>query len=434
MYQLIDFKKRGETLSSESIHWMIEQYVSKNIPDYQMSAMLMAIYCRGMNDHETAHLTDAMLQSGRVLNFNDKTVVDKHSTGGIGDKPSFILAPIAAACGVRVPMIAGRGLGFTGGTVDKVESIPGFRTNLSLDEFASQLKTHGLVLMGQTPEIAPADRLIYALRDVTATIDCIPLITASIMSKKLAEGAEGIVFDIKHGSGAFMREKKQARELAKSLLKTGKRFKRRCMVMLTDMSQPLGFEVGHSLEIQESLRVLKGQGPKDLTDISIELAAAMVLLAGKAKTIVQAKKMCLETIENGSALEHFRHLLELQGGDTSVIDRPEILKVASSKTIIKSPKNAWLKSFENDQVGYLLTEIGGGRKTKEDVPDLEVGFTFHAKVGSKLKKGDPIITIHHHADQQKLVNDVEQRFLKEVIKFSSSVVKAPKLITEVLRG
>lgn len=434
MYQLIDAKKRGETLPAESIRWMVNEYVAKKIPDYQAAALLMAIYCRGMDDTETAALTDAMLHSGRVLNFNDRTVVDKHSTGGIGDKPSFILAPIAAACGVKVPMIAGRGLGFTGGTVDKVESVPGFRTGLSLDEFSEQLTKHGLVLMGQTPEIAPADRLFYALRDVTATIDCVPLITASIMSKKLAEGAEGIVFDIKYGSGAFMREKKQARELARSLMKTGKRFKRRCIVMLTDMSQPLGQEVGHSLEIQESIRVLKGEGPDDLTHISLELAAGMVLLAGKAKTIAEARKKCQAVLDNGEALEKFRLLLSLQGGDASIVDVPEKLKVAVEKTVVKAPKKTHLQSFENDQIGYLLTELGGGRKTKEDVPDLEVGFTFHAKVGAKLNKGDAILTIHHHADQKELVTKIAKKFLDEVIHFSTRPVRAPKLISEVMRG
>ena len=434
MYQLIDAKKRAEVLSTEAIHWMVNEYVAKRIPDYQAAALLMAIYCRGMNDQETANLTDAMLHSGRMLNFNDRTVVDKHSTGGIGDKPSFILAPIAAACGVKVPMIAGRGLGFTGGTVDKVESVPGFRTNLTLDDFADQLKKHGIVLMGQTPEIAPADRLFYALRDVTATIDCIPLITASIMSKKLAEGAEGIVFDIKHGSGAFMRDPKQARLLAKSLLKTGKRFKRRCMVMLTDMSQPLGQEVGHALEIQESIRVLKGEGPADLTYLSIELAAGMVLLAGKAKTMAEARNKCFKTIDDGSALKKFRHMLALQGGDASVVDHPQKLIVAREKTVIKSPKKGWLKSFQNDQIGYLLTELGGGRKTIEQTPDLAVGFTFHAKIGAKLNKGDALMTIHHHANQKELVSAIEKRFLKEVVGFSTRAVRAPKLISEVLRG
>jgi pyrimidine-nucleoside phosphorylase len=434
MFKLIDTKKRGEQLSGEAIKWMIAEYTAKKIPDYQLAAMLMAITLKGMNAHETAALTDAMVYSGRALNFSDKTVVDKHSTGGIGDKASFILAPIAACLGVKVPMIAGRGLGHTGGTIDKIECVPGFRTNLNLDEFATQLKNKGLVLMGQTPEIAPADGLIYALRDVTATIDCIPLITASIMSKKLAEGAQGMVFDIKHGSGAFMREKKDARILAKSLIATGKRFKRKAIALLTDMNQPLGFEVGHVLEIQESLHTLKGMGPKDLTDLSVELAAHMAVLAGKIKTIALARKKALATLHDGSAFNKFIELIEWQGGDSKVIKHPELLPVAPVKTVIRAPKNGYVKSFANDQIGYLLIELGGGRKTKADVLDLSVGFTMNAKIGTKLKKGDAIMTIHHHAHQKDIVKEIETRFLKEVLALSASVVRAPKLITEIVRA
>ncbi|MBY0516885.1 MAG: thymidine phosphorylase, partial [Bacteriovoracaceae bacterium] len=372
--------------------------------------------------------------SGRFLEFNDKTVVDKHSTGGIGDKASFVLAPIAACLGVKVPMIAGRGLGHTGGTVDKIECIRGFKTNLSLDEFAKQLKEKGLVLMGQTPEIAPADRLIYALRDVTATIDCIPLITASIMSKKLAEGAEGIVFDIKHGSGAFMRDKKDARTLAKSLLATGKRFKRKGVALLTDMGQPLGNEVGHILEIQESIATLKGEGPKDLTEISVELAAHMAVLAGVIKSLPEARKKAQATLHDGSALKKFAQLIKWQGGDEDVVYHPQKLAVASEKLVIRAPKNGWIKSFENDQIGYLLIELGGGRKTKEDVIDMAVGFTMHAKVGTKLKKGDPIMTIHHHAHQKGIAEEISKKFIKDVMRLSASSIRAPKLITEVIKA
>jgi pyrimidine-nucleoside phosphorylase len=434
MYQLIDAKKRGETLPSDAIDWMVEGYVAKKIPDYQAAAFLMAIYCRGMDDAETAALTSAMLNSGRKLDFNDRTVVDKHSTGGIGDKPSFILGPIAAACGVKVPMIAGRGLGHTGGTIDKVEAIKGFRTGLSLDEFEATLKRDGFVLMGQTPEIAPADRLLYALRDVTATIDCVPLITASIMSKKLAEGAEGIVFDIKHGSGAFMRDPKHARELARSLIKTGKRFRRRCVALLTDMSQPLGAEVGHSLEIQESIRVLKNAGPKDLTVLSLELAAHMVLLAGKAPTLDKARKLCQSKLADGSALQEFRALIKRQGGDDSVIDEPDRLIVAAEKTQWKVPKSGYVHAFQNDQIGMMLTELGGGRRTKEETPDLAVGFTFHGKIGSKLKKGDVLVTVHHHAAQATLVASLEKRFFQTVVRLSAQPKRAPRLITQVLKG
>jgi pyrimidine-nucleoside phosphorylase len=434
MYQLIDAKKRGGFLSDEAIRWFIEGYVAKKVPDYQASALLMAIHCRGMDDRETASLTRAMLESGRQLHFNDRTVVDKHSTGGIGDKPSFILGPIAAACGVKVPMIAGRGLGHTGGTIDKIEAVPGFRTNLTLDEFARGLREDGFVLMGQTPDIAPADRLLYALRDVTATIDCIPLITGSIMSKKLAEGAEGIVFDIKHGSGAFMREPKMARTLATSLIKTGKRFKRRCVALLTDMSQPLGQEVGHSLEIQESIRVLRGEGPEDLAKISIELAAHMVVLAGKASGLPKARLLCQRAIDDGSALREFRALVQRQGGDVAVIDDPSKLVVAKMKTVWRAPRAGHLKSFANDQIGMMLTELGGGRHTKDDVPDLAVGFTFEAKIGAKLKKGDAMVVVHHHAAQAKLVAELEARFFRDVVRFSSSPVRPPRLITATVKS
>lgn len=434
MYQLLDAKKRGEKLPTEAIKWMIAEYTAKRIPDYQLSAMLMAISLKGMDAIETAALTDAMLFSGRHLEFNDRRVVDKHSTGGIGDKASFVLAPIAACLGVKVPMIAGRGLGHTGGTVDKIECIPGFRTDLPLEAFSKQLMEKGLVLIGQTPEIAPADRMIYALRDVTATIDCIPLITASIMSKKLAEGAEGIVFDIKHGSGAFMRDKKDARALAKSLLATGKRFKRRGVALLTDMGQPLGNEVGHVLEIQESVRTLKGEGPKDLTDLSVELAAHMAVLAGTVKTLPEARKKALATLKDGSALAKFADLLNWQGGDATIAYNLNKLPVAPVKTIIKAPKNGWVKSFANDQVGYLLIELGGGRKTKEDKLDLSVGFTFHVKVGSKVKKGDALMTIHHHAHQQSVAEYISKSFLSSVVRLSSSAVKPVRLITEVVRA
>jgi len=434
MYQLLDAKKRGEKLPTEAIKWMIAEYTAKRIPDYQLSAMLMAISLKGMDAIETAALTDAMLFSGRHLEFNDRRVVDKHSTGGIGDKASFVLAPIAACLGVKVPMIAGRGLGHTGGTVDKIECIPGFRTDLPLEAFSKQLMEKGLVLIGQTPEIAPADRLIYALRDVTATIDCIPLITASIMSKKLAEGAEGIVFDIKTGSGAFMREKKDARALAKSLLATGKRFKRRGVALLTDMGQPLGNEVGHVLEIQESVRTLKGEGPKDLTDLSVELAAHMAVLAGTVKSLPEARKLAIATLKDGSALAKFADLLNWQGGDATIAYNLAKLPVAPVKTVIKAPKNGWVKSFANDQVGYLLIELGGGRKTKEDKLDLSVGFTFHAKVGSKVKKGDALMTIHHHAHQQSVADHISKIFLGSVVRLSSSAVKPARLITEVVRA
>lgn len=430
VYTLIDKKKRGQRLSDQEIKWFIDGYTRSIIPDYQMSAMLMAMFIRGMDVKETAALTDAMLESGERLVFPEKNVIDKHSTGGVGDKASFILAPIASAAGVKVPMIAGRGLGHTGGTVDKIEAIQGFNTALDLKAFQKKLKQEGIVLIGQTPEIAPADRLIYALRDVTATIDCVPLITASIMSKKLAEGANGIVFDIKTGSGAFMREKKDARALAKSLIQTSKRFKKKAVALITDMNQPLGNEVGHSNEIIESIETLKGRGPKDLTEISLALAAHMIHIGGVEKTFVAALKRARQVVENGEALAEFKKLLRSQGGDERVIDDYSLLPMAKKLTVVKAPKNGYIKSFQNDLIGLLLIELGGGRKTKDDKIDHAVGFTFHRKIGDKVKKGEPILTIRHHEKQNGAVKLVVDKFLKAALTISTAKVRPPKLILE----
>ncbi len=432
VYPLIDKKKRGNRLTHSEIKWFIQNYTESNIPDYQMSAMLMAMFIKGMDVSETASLTDAMLESGKQLKFPGKNVIDKHSTGGIGDKASFILAPIASAAGVKVPMIAGRGLGHTGGTVDKIEAIAGFKTALDLDTFSRKLQKDGIVLIGQTPEIAPADRLIYALRDVTATIDSVPLITASIMSKKLAEGANGIVFDIKCGSGAFMRTQKDARLLAKSLNATAKRFKKKTIALITDMGQPLGNEVGHSNEIIESIETLKGQGPKDLTDLSIALAAHMIHLAGIEKTFSKAHAKAFEMLQSGKALQEFENLIRAQGGDTRVIYDYTLLPMAKSKSPILAPRNGYIKMFDNTKIGLLLIELGGGRKSKEDKIDHGVGFTFHKKIGDKVKKGDPIFTITHHANQKEIVENIKKRFYKEVLTMSASKVKNPKLILEII--
>lgn len=432
VYPLIDKKKNGEKLSREEIKWFIQGFTTNTIPDYQMSAMLMAMFLKGMDVAETAFLTDAMLESGEQLKFPGKNVIDKHSTGGIGDKASFILAPIASAAGVKVPMIAGRGLGHTGGTIDKIEAVKGFKTALDLPTFSEKLMKDNLVLMGQTPEIAPADRLIYALRDVTATIDSIPLITASIMSKKLAEGANGIVFDIKTGTGAFMRERKDARALGKSLIATSKRFKKKAVALITDMNQPLGNAVGHSNEIIESIETLKGKGPKDLTDLSVALAAHMIHIAGVEKTFVKAEARAWKVLNDGSALEEFRKLIRSQGGLEKVIDDYSVLPQAEDKTVVTSPKSGYIRMFENEKVGLLLIDLGGGRKMKTDVIDHAVGFYFHKKIGDHVTKGEPILTIHHHPHQKNLAKEIAGSFLKEVITLTSMKVKKPKLIMEEL--
>jgi pyrimidine-nucleoside phosphorylase len=434
MYHIIDRKKNGRELSQTEIKWVIDGLMKKEIKDYQMAALLMAIFIQGMTTQETAYLTDAMLYSGRTLNFSDPTVIDKHSTGGVGDKTSFILAPIAAACGVKVPMIAGRGLGFTGGTVDKIESIPGFKTDMGLDGFEKHLNEKGIVLIGQTEEIAPADKIIYALRDVTATIDSIPLITASIMSKKLAEGANGIVMDIKVGSGAFMRNKTQAKKLARSILDTAKRFDKKAVALTTHMSQPLGQAIGHSLEIIESIDVLKGKGPKDLTELSLALAAHMIHIAGIEPTYNKALLKAKKSIKSGAALAKFKTLIDDQGGNASIIDNYNKLDIAPEKTQILSPTTGYIKAFQTDQIGFLCTELGGGRKVKSDTIDFGVGFYFHKKISDKVKSGEAILTIYHRQNQQKQVQRIQEQFLKEVIKISKTKVERPKVIFDIFKN
>jgi len=432
MYEIIDKKKNAKELTKEEIRWVIDGIMTKKIADYQMTALLMAIFLNGMTTAETAALTDAMLYSGKVVEFEGENVVDKHSTGGIGDKASFILAPIAAACGVKVPMIAGRGLGFTGGTVDKVESIKGFKTDISLDKFEELLNNKGMVLIGQTSEIAPADKIIYALRDVTATIDSIPLITASIMSKKLAEGANGIVMDIKTGSGAFMHKKSDAKKLAKSILNTAARFNKRSVALITNMDQPLGDAVGNSLEIIECVEVLKGKGPKDITELSIALTARMIHIGGVEKTYASALKKAKESVKNGSALKKFRELIKNQGGDDSFIDDYSHLPLAAHKTEVPARSTGWIKKFKCDQIGLLCTELGGGRKVKTDKIDFGVGFVFNKKLGDKVKEGESIFTIYHNKNQSKEVEIIIERFHKEVLTMSKTKVEKPNTIHEVI--
>jgi pyrimidine-nucleoside phosphorylase len=427
---IIKKKRDKKQLTKDEIQWFINGLVEGKIPEYQMSALLMAIYLNGMTTKETAALTDCMLYSGRVLDFADPTVIDKHSTGGVGDKASFILAPLAAACGVKVPMIAGRGLGHTGGTVDKIESIKGFKTSISLTQFEKRLKKDGIVLIGQTKDIAPADKIIYSLRDVTATVESIPLITASIMSKKLAEGAAGIVMDIKTGQGAFMKNKTQARALAKSIRETGLRFGKNMMTILTDMNQPLGDAVGNSLEIIESIEVLKNRGPKDITDISVELAGGMIHIAGLADSHEKGKKMARAALKSGAALKKFEELIANQGGDPKVCHDYSRLPLAKERTEIVAQQAGYISSMNNERIGLLCVDLGGRRKKVSDKIDFGVGFIFHKKIGQRVKKGEPILTVYHHAKQQALVDSMQEEFNKTVIKISKTKPKALPLIIE----
>ncbi len=430
-YTIIQKKRDGLALHPDEIKWFIEGLTQGKIPDYQMSALLMAIFIQGFDTTETAALTDAMLYSGKVLDFADQTVIDKHSTGGIGDKTSFILAPIAAACGVKVPMIAGRGLGHTGGTVDKIEAIKGFNPSISLDQFAEYINKNGLVMIGQTADIAPADKKIYALRDVTATVESIPLITGSIMSKKLAEGASGIVMDIKAGTGAFMSTLESAKELADSLTQTALRFNKNIITIISDMNQPLGYTIGNSLEIIESIDTLKNKGPKDLTELSVKLAAGMIYLAGKASSFDEGIVKAQNALENGEALAKFKLLIEAQGGDPAYVDDYSKFDVAQEITEVTASMEGYVQSIDGKSIGLYCVDLGGGRQMADDIIDYAVGFTLRKKVGEKVSKGESLLTIHHHKNQSKLAATIASGMIKSTFTINADPVKnVPPLIYE----
>ncbi len=430
-YHIIQKKRDKESLSKEEIKWFINGVTSKEISDYQMSALLMAIYLNGLDKEETAFLTDAMLYSGKVLDFKEQHFIDKHSTGGVGDKTSFILAPIAATLGIKVPMIAGRGLGHTGGTVDKIESIKGFKTDISLDEFQKLLIERGLVLIGQTKEIAPADKIIYSLRDVTATIESIPLITASIMSKKLAEGAKGIVLDIKTGNGAFMAKTSDAKKLASSIRDTALRFDKNIMTVITDMNEPLGNAIGNSLEIIECIETLKGNGPKDLTEVSLYLAGGMIYLGGKAKTLKEGIKKAEQTIKDGSALKKFRELIKNQGGDVSVVDNYALLPQTNFSIEVIANKKGYIHQMDCKNFGNHIVTLGGGRRQASDKVDFAPGIILHKKVNDLINVNDVIATIYCHKNQSDLAIEIAGSILNHdlVIK-KSKPTKKKKLIIE----
>ncbi len=431
-YNIIQKKRDKGKLSKEEVSWFISGLIKGDIADYQMSALLMAIYLNGFDKDETVYLTDAMLYSGKVLNFPEQIFIDKHSTGGVGDKASFILAPIAAACGVKVPMIAGRGLGHTGGTIDKIEAISGFKTDISLDQFVTLLKDRGMVLMGQTGEIAPADKKIYALRDVTATIESIPLITASIMSKKLAEGAKGIVMDIKTGNGAFMAKLNDAKKLADSIRQTGLRFNKNMMTIITDMSEPLGCAVGNSLEIIESIETLKNNGPADLTEVSLSLAGGMVYLAGLAKSHKDGIAKATLALESGAALEKFRELIGNQGGDKRIIDDYSLLPQTKFQFEVNSTKNGFVTSMDCKALGMHSVLLGGGRQKTSDKIDFAVGFIMNKKIGDKVKKGECLLTIHCHESQLAMAKDIAQAIIKKDIVIKSTKARSrKKLILDI---
>jgi pyrimidine-nucleoside phosphorylase len=393
-------KRDAAELSRAEIEGLVAAYSRGAIPDYQVSAWLMAVVLRGMTRAETAALTDAMLRSGEVLDLSSLPAkkVDKHSTGGVGDKTSLVLAPVAAAAGIAVPMISGRGLGHTGGTLDKLEAIPGFNVNLPVADFRRVLEICGCCMIGQTAEIAPADRKLYALRDVTGTVESPYLICASIMSKKLAEGIDALVLDVKTGSGAFMKSEKDAAFLAELMVETGERMGKQVVALITDMDQPLGNMIGNALEVVECIDILRGHGPEDLRELCHELAGWMLYLGGASSTVAEGKQQSEKLIASGKAFDKFRQMVELQGGDPRAIDDPKKLPRAAHLRIIASPRSGYLASVQCEQVGTACVLLGGGRERKEDSVDPAVGIVLHKKVGDRVSAGEPLATIHYNAE------------------------------------
>ena len=428
---LIKKKRDGYTLSEEEIFFIISNYTIKKIPDYQISAFLMACYLKGLNKKETSSLTRAMLASGKIIDLSniEGKKVDKHSTGGVGDKTSLIIAPIVAAAGVNVPMISGRGLGHSGGTLDKLETIPGFKTNLSLNQYKKVIKECGAVLIGQTKDIAPADKLLYSLRDVTATVESIPLITGSIMSKKLAEGIDGLVLDVKVGSGAFMKSLKNANELADSLISTAKSFNKKVIAFITDMNQPLGNYIGNWLEVYESVKVLQGKVVPDLNEVSVNLSGAMIYLGGKAGSIKEGIKISEELLKNGKAYEKFLQIVSHQNGNTFFLENLEKYPSAKYSESIHSDKNGYLEKVDNYVIGMSALELGAGRKTKEDKIDPAAGIIFHKKIGDRIKKGEEIAKIF--TNRKEKVDEVKQ-MISNSIELASKKVKPLKLIKKII--
>ena len=411
MYDLIMKKRNGGILNDEEIRFMIDGYTKGEIPDYQMSAMMMAIYFKGMNEKETVNLTMAMAESGEMLDLSSiqGIKVDKHSTGGVGDKTSLALTPMVAACGVKIAKMSGRGLGHTGGTIDKLESFEGFSTEISTEQFIRNVNEIGIAIMGQTRELAPADKLLYALRDVTATVDNMSLIASSIMSKKLAAGADAIVLDVKTGSGAFMKKEADAFSLAKEMVSIGKNAGRKMMAVISDMDQPLGNAVGNALEVKEAIATLRGEGPKDFTELCLTIGSCMLQLSGLADNDEEAKEKLQSVIENGSALNKLASFVEAQGGNKNMVYEPELLPKAAIISPLYAPCDGYIDAIACDEVGICSLILGGGRETKESKIDLSVGIVLQKKVGDYVRKGEPLAVIHANDEEKKKI--CEERLL-----------------------
>ncbi len=414
MVDLIEKKRDGESLSRAEIRFFIEAYTREEIPDYQASALLMAVTLNGMQDEETRDLTLAMAESGQMLDLSDiaGVVVDKHSTGGVGDKVSLIAVPVVAAAGLPVGKMSGRGLGFSGGTLDKLESIPGYRIDLSVEEFRSQLRRLGIVLTGQSANLAPADGKLYALRDVTGTVPSLPLIISSIMSKKIAGGADGIVLDVKVGTGAFMRTLEEARALAEGLVRIGRAVGRKVTAYIADMNQPLGRSVGNSLEVVEALAVLQGGGPEDLVEHSLTIAGEMLHLGGVADTPTAGVAVARETLTSGAAFAKFRELIEGQGGDAAYVDDPDRFPRADAIETVTARQEGYVAAMEADKIGMAVVALGGGREKKGDPIDHRVGVVMHVQVGDWAAGGQPLFTVHARSEAD--LNQAAQRIERAI--------------------
>ncbi|AIU75231.1 pyrimidine-nucleoside phosphorylase [Bacillus amyloliquefaciens] len=425
MVDLIVKKQNGKELTTEEIQFFVKGYTDGSIPDYQASALAMAIYFQDMTDQERADLTMAMVNSGETIDLSaiEGIKVDKHSTGGVGDTTTLVLAPLVAALGVPVAKMSGRGLGHTGGTIDKLEAIEGFHVELSKDEFIKLVNRDKVAVIGQSGNLTPADKKLYALRDVTGTVNSIPLIASSIMSKKIAAGADAIVLDVKTGAGAFMKTDEDAVNLAKAMVRIGNNVGRQTMAVISDMSQPLGFAIGNALEVQEAIDTLRGEGPEDLNELVLTLGSQMVVLAKKAETLEEARTKLQEVMKNGKALEKFKEFLSNQGGDASVVDEPSKLPQAAYKIDVPAKEAGVVSEIVADEIGVAAMLLGAGRATKEDEIDLAVGIMLRKKVGDNVEKGEPLVTLYANREN---VDDVTAKVYDNIR--ISEKAEAPKLI------
>ncbi|WP_154872846.1 pyrimidine-nucleoside phosphorylase [Staphylococcus pasteuri] len=429
MIDIIEKKRDGYALTKEEIDFFIKGYTNGDIPDYQASSLAMAIFFQDMTEEERANLTMAMVNSGDVIDLSniDGIKVDKHSTGGVGDTTTLVLAPLVASVGVPVAKMSGRGLGHTGGTIDKLESAKGFHVELSEDEFVKLVNENQVAVMGQSGNLTPADKKLYALRDVTGTVNSIPLIASSIMSKKIAAGADAIVLDVKTGSGAFMKTIEDAEALAHAMVRIGNNVGRNTMAIISDMSQPLGNAIGNGLELKEAIETLKGQGPDDLTELVLTLGSQMVVLAKQASTLDEAREYLTQSIESGKALEKFKSFISNQGGDASIVDHPENLAYAKFKIDYAAKQDGYITAMIANEIGVASMMLGAGRQTKEDVIDLSVGIVLNKKVGDKVKAGESILTIHSNKEN---IDDIFDK-LNESIRIDSES-HTPTLIHKII--